>query len=327
MITLPENNRTNGFINWWTSQMNIYDCDPHIYSMKYLFSRLEFNIEQIYWFCWIFANTYQLSTAFVIWNEFPDFENVDFERLDKWEDNNYSKLPYQNDQKWMKGNLSKIFIKYRDIILKNNSSQHEYFQNFNTKDGNANFDLLWKIIIDEFYKFGRYTTWFYMQCLKELCHINLIPSNLRLNSHGSHSHRSGLCFALGLDSWCVKNKVFTGKEIIFLEKQSKDILDLMIKKSIDGKINNQSIDYFYMETSLCSYKKLFRERDSRYLGFYLDRMAEDITKTSSFNWSGINWKLLWDCREEILLKEFNREKINKESKNLDITIYTKFSSN
>jgi hypothetical protein len=34
-------------------------------------------------------------------------------------------------------------------------------------------------------------------------------------------------------------------------------------------------------------------------------MAEDINKTQQCHWQGINWKALWDARNEILLPEFN----------------------
>lgn len=311
MVNMKNLNRRQLFINFWATQMKVYDCDTPLYASKYLFSRMEFNEEQKFWFSWIYANTYQLATTFVIWNEFPDFENVDFDRLDEWEDENYKKLSYQVDQKWMKGNLAKIFKSYKEVITKNHKNQIEFFYQFNSSDPLDNFNRLWSVIIKDFYKFGRYTAWFYMQTLKELCNLNLEPSNLKLNFDASHSHRGGLCMALGLDEWNDKKRKFTKDELKLLDSNAKLILEEI--KSIHGeKINNQDIDYFMMETALCAFKKLFRYSRGRYIGFYLDRFSEDITKTSSFGWDGINWKMLWESRDEILLPELNNKTINKD---------------
>ena len=70
-------------------------------------------------------------------------------------------------------------------------------------------------------------------------------------------------------------------------------------------------DYFAMETCLCSFKKLFRKRDGRYLGYYLDRQAEEIKKVEQDRWFGIDWQPLWDARSETLNKKYLTDSINK----------------
>lgn len=291
------------FKRWYIYQLKTYDCDSAIYAMKYLVSRMELNTEQRYWLCWLFANTYNLPTAWVIFNEFPDFENADLDRITKWNEENWRRLPYQNDQKWLKGCLPEIFAAYRKLI---NGSQYEYFKKYNN-----DFDGLYKDIIKNFYKFGRYTAWFYMQALKEICHLQLEPTSMKFNDESSASPRAGLCFALDKPEWAEKHRKFSKDEIAYLECEASQLLQ-ELRKEYNFKIKNISLDFFTLETALCSYKKLYRTRNGRYLGYYLDRFAKDIQDTSSKGWYGINWDLLWEARDEVLFEQLNNKKIENE---------------
>jgi hypothetical protein len=55
-----------------------------------------------------------------------------------------------------------------------------------------------------------------------------------------------------------------------------------------------------METCLCSFKKIFRAKHGRYLGYYLDRQAEEINTAASDGWYGIDWDVLWQARNETI---------------------------
>jgi transposase-like protein len=61
-----------------------------------------------------------------------------------------------------------------------------------------------------------------------------------------------------------------------------------------------------METCLRSFKKIFRENSSRYLGYYLDRQAEEISTVSSDSWNGIDWDVLWQARKETIDKKLDK---------------------
>jgi len=67
-----------------------------------------------------------------------------------------------------------------------------------------------------------------------------------------------------------------------------------------------------METALCSFKKLFRTREGRYLGYYIDRQAEEIKKVEVDGWEGIDWGPMWQAREETLDESYLTDTINKE---------------
>jgi hypothetical protein len=125
---------------------------------------------------------------------------------------------------------------------------------------------------------------------------------------GSRSHRNGLLYAIGQED-SVDRKL-TASEYGNLESQAKEIL--AETKARFPELTS-SIDYFTMETCLCSFKKIFRENHGRYLGYYLDRQAEEIIKAESDGWYGIDWDVLWQAREETIdLRLDNKRGIDKE---------------
>ena len=70
---------------------------------------------------------------------------------------------------------------------------------------------------------------------------------------------------------------------------------LNLKNKLD-----RDMDLYQMETLLCSFKKVFRKKDGRYLGYYLDRQAEEIKRVEKDGWNGIDWSVFWDARKETL---------------------------
>ena len=278
-------NRLKAFLRWYAWSLKYKDCDPPIWMLNYLFDRFEHNIEQKLWISWIYGTTYHLPTAWIIWNEFPDFELVDLKRLKQWNDKNYHRLRYQTDTKYNKGYLPQQFESYKEWI--GTKSQRAKFKHFNS------FDSLWHNIKNNLYKFGRYSTWFYMQTLYECCGINFVPDDLKLNDYGgSKSHRNGLCYALGKDQWI--NAKLNQSQIEYLETKAKQILNIISTKY---KLKNNP---YKLETALCSFKKIFRAKQGRYLGYYLDRQAMEISMVEKDGWSGIDWYVFWQGRNELL---------------------------
>lgn len=287
------NKRRKDFVNWYKWSLTIKDCDPAIYMTNYLFDRFEHNSEQRLWIAWIYGTTYYLPTAWIIWNEFPDMELVGVDKLDKWNTENYKRLRYQTDTKWNKGHLPAQFKSYQEWV--GDKTQQEAFSPFLQGSPRENFDMLWDEVKGKFHKFGRYSTWFYMQTLKQTCGLKVEPKNLILDDYsGSRSHRNGLVMALGLDDWY--DQKLNAEQINYLDEQSYDILKEVQESFPDT-------DYYDMETCLCSFKKLFRVRHGRYLGYYLDRQGEEIKKCENDGWTGIDWKPLWDARKENIHKK------------------------
>jgi len=287
------NKRTQLFIDWFAWSLRFQDCDPAVWLTNYLHARFEHNSEQRFWFAWLYGNTYQLPTAWVLLNEFPDYELATVDRLNWWQSDNrkanYNRLRYQVDRnKSAKGKLPKMFASYQQLVGDN---QGEFF-------AGKDFDQLW-LELDKLYQFARYSKWFYLQHLKHTCGLNIEPSSLMLNDFtGTRSTRNGLLLALDSDVLSL-DKRLPAAQYAGLESAARDIL--AETKRQYPTVAAQA-DLFTMETCLCSFKKLFRRKDGRYLGYYLDRQGEEITRAAADGWTGIDWNVLWQARNECLDK-------------------------
>ena len=299
-------NRREAFKRWYAWSLEYKDCDPAIWLANYVNERYEHNDEQRLWFAWLYGNTYYLPTSWVLMNEFPDFELATFDRMDAWNTENYKRLRYQTDTKWSKGHLADMYASYEKFIGK--GTQREKLESYFGDNEEQNFDNLWVALKDGLYKFGRYSTWFYMQQLKHTADIPMESTSLMLNDYsGSRSHRNGWLYALGEEDKV--NTRLTADEYQRLEDNARYLLQEM---RIEYPHLADQIDYFSMETCLCSFKKLFRTHHGRYLGYYLDRQAEEIMKVEQDGWSGIEWEVLWQARAETLdLTLSNKTGINK----------------
>lgn len=299
-------NRREAFKRWYAWSLEYKDCDPAIWLANYVNERYEHNDEQRLWFAWLYGNTYYLPTSWVLMNEFPDFELATFDRMDAWNTENYKRLRYQTDTKWSKGHLADMYASYEKFI--GEGTQREKLESYFGDNEEQNFDNLWVALKDGLYKFGRYSTWFYMQQLKHTADIPMESTSLMLNDYsGSRSHRNGWLYALGEEDNV--NTKLTADEYQRLEDNARDLIQEM---HTEYPQLSKDIDYFSMETCLCSFKKLFRTHHGRYLGYYLDRQAEEIMKVEQDGWSGIEWEVLWQARAETLdLTLSNKTGINK----------------
>ena len=302
-----EQNRREAFIRWYAWSLKYDDCDPAVWATNYLNKRFEHNDEQKLWLCWLYGNTYHLPTAWILMNEFPDFELATVDRMTQWNTANYKRLRYQTDTKWNKGHLPEMFASYQKFI--GNRSQREAFESYYVGSPEQNFESLWDTLKGNLHKFGRYSTWFYMQHLKHTGAIDVQPTSLMLDDYdGSRSHRNGLLMAIGQDN--DYDRKLSRAEYANLESIGNGIIDEMVDRFPELK---DQIDFFTMETCLCSFKKIFRAHHGRYLGYYLDRQAEEIQQCEKDGWYGIDWDVLWQSREETIdLRLDHRRGIDKD---------------
>lgn len=297
-------NRKEAFVNWFGRTLEIEDCDPALYMTNYFFDRFEYNTEQRLWITWLYGTTYYWPTAYVIWNEFPDMELVGIDRLTDWNNANYKRLRYQTDTKWNKGHLPDQFKSYREWV--GERTQREALLKDFEGDKKKDFYKLWNKA-NSWHKFGRYSSWFYIQTLKQCCDIPVDLDSLWFHDRsGSRSHRNGMCYAIGKDDWV--DAKLSEEQVLFLENEARELLE---ETRVRFPEQASKADVFAMETSLCAFKKLFRKQRGRYLGYYLDRQAEEIKKVEEDGWVGIDWSPMWDARRETLDPRWLTNKIEK----------------
>lgn len=286
-------NSSRLFKDFCINSIRANDVDPALSYLNYMIDRMEMNDEQILWLCFLWGLTYQLPTAYVIWNEFPDLELVDEERITNWFNKNKDRLPFQQDKQKNKKDTVKTILSYQAVV---GASQKQYFDTLLDSDSaQENFDRMWSPL-KSVYAFGRFSTWNQCQALKHVAGYNVEPTRLMLGESDAVSFTDGLAYAFGQEDKVTKKIVEDGKKRkIFhnwtpTEKEEMEKACAVLKAELN-------LDNFQLETLACAYKKIWRQRDSRYVGYYNDRLAEDIYKCESLDWYGVDWKLLWDARE------------------------------
>lgn len=326
------------FTQYYKNMIHNFDLDPNVWLSNYIIERMELNEEQILWFCFLSSITYHLPTAYLLINEYPDLESVDIPRLTKWWEEINHLCPFQTDKLKQRKFLPETVESYQKLV---NGDQKKFFDGLLVGSGNENFELMWNSTYRNVKHFGRFSVWNWSQMLKQVAGYNIEPSTLLLGESFSESHTHGSCYVCNKDEWAKKERYiedgkrkkkvhkFLKEEKEFLEDEMNDILNHLSENS------DVIVDNYFLETVLCSFKKLFRERDSRYVGYYLDRQAKDIRDIESKGWYGVDWSILWDARREILdssLTDDNRilkerfledieEKILPKSKEIQLNLF------
>lgn len=268
----------------------INDIDAGLYHLKYAVEKLEFNQRQKIWICFLYGLTYHLPSAFALWNEFPDAEKLDLERFNLFYKENYKKIPFQTDKLKSKAYVERTM---KDYITQISSSQEKFINNYYGKDASETFIKFWNEF-NSVAHFSRFSIWNFTQALKFLKLIDIKPQNVLLGKDKSIAFIDGLLYDLGHTEKLTKKingkkhyYQFSDEEKEFYENHAKELC-------IDC-----NIDIYELETIACAYKKLFRDNESRYCGYYNDRIFEEIKYMESIDiWNGVDYDILWRYREE-----------------------------
>jgi hypothetical protein len=285
------------YLNYHKESSIARDIDPANDALRYISDRFELNLQQRYWLAWLYSMTYSPVTTYYIYNEFPDYENVDVPRLERWWDKNRNNLIFQTDRLRVKSNnqFIKAFISYRDMV---GGSQSTYFRSLVQPTPDLTYDNVMKNT-GKFYTFGRFTQFIYLEMLNVLTGLPLEPTTLKLKD--AESCRNGLVYAYGLDEYDThgKDKKLTPTQLNHLQGLFLEVKDKIQDLNIEHK------NIWNIETTLCAYKK--HRLGKRYVGYYIERNRLELEKMSSTITEGINWRPLWEFRKETYDKKWLKE--------------------
>ena len=262
------------------------DIDPSIVCLKYIADRFELNLEQRYWIAFLYGCTYCAPTVFYMYNEFPDYQNINLKRMSDWWDKNKSNLIFQTDRLRIKSNNQFISAveSYKSLC---ENSQRSFLNRGSVKE------IYNRILKIKF--FGRFSLFNYLDVLNAITDIDSEPRYL--NMIEAESCRNGLAFSierLDLMNHTSKKKLKKDE----LELLHNKFVEYLRSKEIEGNV-------FQIETTLCAYKKY--RLGKRYIGYYIDRMYTEIKKIEGLVPEGVCWSVLWEFRDETfdhhLLKE------------------------
>jgi hypothetical protein len=273
------------YLEYHKRSMEIGDVDPSYAMLRYVCDRFELNLEQRYWLAFLDATCYCGPTVFYMYNEFPDFENVNVGRLQRWWDANKSRLVFQTDRRWIRSNdqFVDMYCSYRDLMY--GMRQAEFFANL--IPGILDDELRKKTTYDAAYLacshikyMGRFSLFLYLEAVHVVTGLPMRPHNMKILE--AEACRRGLEKAYLTDF---------GAELS--RAQMQKAFELLVQKMIAIDSRNT---VWNIETTLCAYGKYHLGK--RYIGYYLNRQGEEIAKTEKLVPDGVDWRVLWQYRKE-----------------------------
>jgi len=282
------------------------------YVMPFLSKKFDWSFEEKLWFAFINGATQNPLTSWVIFNHFPDPHSTTVDEMELWHRKYWKNLDYDIDRRYQKGHFVEMFEDYKKHL--GGRSQKEFFESLaNTDDPYLNFQNVWDYVFNNFFMYGRLSTFSYLEYLKIMGLSIDCDSLFIYDKSGSASHRAGLCYVLGRDEFDVhKNNVNMHPEVS--NGHTKEIMDwlfvegeLLLKEAKErfrGEEFFHDVNYFTLESTLCCYKSWHRV-NRRYPNVYNDMFHDRIRKAETRDWSKIDgsdikFDIFWEARKEML---------------------------
>lgn len=290
--------RIEEYIKYHEHSARIGDIDPSYAMLRYVCDRFELNEEQRYWLAFVYALCYCGATTYYIYSELPDFENLDRGRMERWwKGAGREASIFQTDSRWRRSRNQVVdaIECYRSWV--GPRTQAEFFASVARGDTpERRYDSLLRRA-KELYTFGQFSLFLYLEALHTITPLDLCPTDLDLSQ--AWSCRDGLCYAYGMDEFICDKAVPTPWEGRGPIAESW----LNLKKRLAALPVPPTI--WQTETVLCAYRKYQRTLSGqagatgkRYIGYYLDRQADEIAKMEDHVRDGVSWRVLWEYRRE-----------------------------
>lgn len=281
---------------------DLNDIDPSYPLLRYIADRYELNMEQRYWIAWLYALCYNGATTFYLYNEFPDFENVDLGRLERWwMQRGRQQSAFTSDRAWVRSRNQVVpaFQSYQWLI--GNRTQQATFDGLLSSDPYKAYDRCYKYFSHMKY-FGRFSLFLYLEAVHVVTGFAMKPTGI--NWKEATSSCNGLCYALGRDEW-LHGEQYGGQLLSTGQYNLLDVEFGQLLRMLQALRPSARVDAWNVETTLCAFKKY--HRGTRYPGFYLDRQAREIENMSYNVQEGVDWNVLWQFRRETYQTEFLAE--------------------
>lgn len=206
---------------------------------------------------YMFSVTYCVVSAIKLFFD----RNLICENVDQYVYKNKGKLIFQSDRKYvkMKDTFNKCMSFYRDHVREIRNISREKIIDLNK----------WIPVIESHPYFGRFSAYLYLETVAWLTGTKII--NAEMDWENGATATSGLlnlyCYDKYADLFDKERKLRSPFNHDEMEKMVEPVLF-----EIHSRGGNSNITM--VETSLCAYRKFFK--GSRYNGYYLDRMLEEI---------------------------------------------------
>jgi len=76
--------RLEGYKVFHCLELATGDCDPAYPALRHLAAKKNLSVEQRYWLSWLYSLSYCGATAYYMFHEFPDYQDVTVRSLELW---------------------------------------------------------------------------------------------------------------------------------------------------------------------------------------------------------------------------------------------------
>lgn len=278
--------RLPAYLIYHRESARIGDIDPSQAMLRYIADRYEINLEQRFWLAFLYGLTYNGPSAFYLYHEWPDFENVDLGRMNRWwTSRGRAETACQTDRRWVRsGNMFVPAVESYRRWIGSQTQESLFALAAKGETPEQRYDHLYASA-SVLHSFGQFALFLYLEALDTVTPLALTPTDLDLSKAWSCRH--GLLYAYNLDMYINDRETPTQPEAeIPVAYAWADLRRLL----------QPGATVWNLETTLCAYRKFMDGK--RYIGYYLDRQATEIAKMEDHVKDGVDWDVLWQYRSE-----------------------------
>lgn len=275
---LPEN-REYAMMAWAESMYHTGELNQQLRLMDYATIDLESKL----WLAFLWACCYNFTGPWVILHHFPTPPSGPGEMKDfaDWYNSIFDDFRVDTDCRYRKSKMIQAVQSYVDWL--DGREQWDALKDILLHDNPVEkYNKLWDTALGWKYQ-GRLSVWNYVEAVALVTEwaYDIDCQDFMLDDlTGSESNRNGFCWVSGREHLQTKGGRVkaTGEklEAAIADQLNKDAERVFRRLQEELPGMDEPILRLNVETVFCWYKKLFRERQSRYLGWDADRTYEEI---------------------------------------------------
>ena len=280
--------RWRGFKNYFVYCVVFGECDPAYPVLQRTCNELGLNNEERYWLAFLYGTCYCGVTAFYIFSKFPDFREINIQKLKEWWKENKHKLIFQTDRAKIK-NFDQFVPCVASYLSLVNDSQEDTFRRLRGKDKCETYRRCYEYFSHIKY-FGVFSLFNYLELVQKLTGFEMLPDTIPLEM--AESARNGVCYMCSVDDMVTLHhkppKIPIDYEYLYQQLHR-------MHHELGEENRGLEVTFWNMETVLCAYKKLFWQ--TRYFGYYIDRQLSEINEMKE-KVKEIDWNMFHEFRIE-----------------------------
>lgn len=255
--------------------------------------------DQVWWIL-LYSACYCLGTACILEREL-DYDTVTEKRLNRFWEVYKKDLIFQSDRRYIK-NMNQFNDIAWEFICRSKREPWKYISQFITDDPYETYRNLYKEVSSWRY-YGRFGTILFLYNLHKLMGIGL--DYYEYDWKTGKTTTAALFNAFYLDERAdefEKDSKLTKEELTWLDDKLQKLTKVLKKRYPEKDWTLMGIT-----SDLCSYRKLFKQ--SRYLGYYVDRQQEEILWLEE-RWPQYksSWWDIWKWRQKYIDCKYLGEK-------------------